>query len=504
MTTWPDLLATALLGTDRRGHARPEEAATELLDEAAAWSVYRRAGTVVRTDIPAPPPSPDEHRDVVVPVAARRLAGLMEPGGPLEHGQRMVLLAEWLTLVAAHGQRMPPEYLPDLLDLGRTQPDLRAPIAAAGGARVDWLAAQNPDWSSFAGTHQQTDEDITEERDWLGADRARRVAFLRTRRRSEPDAARVLLEQDWPRLDSDERIELIGALAVGLSGSDEAFLERALDDRRAEVRQSAADLLGRVPGSALNGRMTARARACLRRSGDSLEITPPTECDQSMRRDGIAVKPQYGSGERAWWLHEVLARTPLADLTPLSPVDFLGLEMTPEWKATVLDGLARAAITQKDPQWAVALLDVVPGTATANLTTALYPVVPPDELTRRGLAAIAGRPTEDWVAVLLQIPRPWTLELAQAALDAWVTVALSPGPPADAGPAQVAADRRVSRALDHLSRHAGLAMPPALAPSASAIVDRVREAALPDARMEPLIWLAGMLLFRHQMTQEIA
>ena len=42
-----------------------------------------------------------------------------------------------------------------------------------------------------------------------------------------------------------------------------------------------------------------------------IDVDPPAACDRAMRRDGIAPRPPAGTGERAWWLEEILARTPL-------------------------------------------------------------------------------------------------------------------------------------------------------------------------------------------------
>jgi hypothetical protein len=66
------------------------------------------------------------------------------------------LLAEWLTAVAGHGSRPPPQFLPVLLDRARrvssAHPDpdearLRSLVAVAGGARAGWLAGLNPAWA---------------------------------------------------------------------------------------------------------------------------------------------------------------------------------------------------------------------------------------------------------------------------------------------------------------------------------------------------------------------
>src|SRR5258706_42495 len=59
----------------------------------------------------------------------------------------LALVPEWLGALSSAGRRAPAALLPDLLELGRTQADLRAAILPALDRRGGWLAAQNPDWS---------------------------------------------------------------------------------------------------------------------------------------------------------------------------------------------------------------------------------------------------------------------------------------------------------------------------------------------------------------------
>lgn len=506
MTPWPDLLADALVGTDRR--ARPGagvDAPGELLDRAGAWSVYARAGALAAAGVEPPPAAPLDRRDLVRPAAAARLAALTDAGtGPFDGGTRSALLAEWLGLVARHGRLVPPEFLPDLLDLGRLQSSLRPLIAAAGGARAGWLAQQNQDWSYASGAGA---EPIADQSEWDGAARAQRVRYLRTRRGVDAPGARELLEEEWPTLGPDERAELIAVLAVGLEEGDEPLLERALDDRRAEVRATAAELLGQLPGSALNDRMAARTRASLSvEAGGRLAVHPPADYDPGMRRDGIVAKPPVGIGERAWWFQQVLARVPLDRVTTLGPGDFLALSIADDWGPIVRRGLVRAAVTQHDPSWAAALIDAVTGTDEAGLATALYPALGADELSRRALTALTA-PAEDaadaWIPLLARCPAPWSDPLAAAALAVWERTAMAE-PDGSAAAAEVAAARQLSRELDRLAVHAALSLPPAFADQVAAAVHRLVQAGASGSRVDPLARVASIVLFRNEMTMEIA
>src|SRR5206468_3036992 len=97
-------------------------------------------------------------------------------------------------------------------------------------------------------------------RRYATAGRADRLALLEAVRSSEPARGRDLLASTWARDPAADRAALVGLLAVSLSDDDEPFLEAALDDRSANVRQIAAELLARLPNSRRSARMAARLR----------------------------------------------------------------------------------------------------------------------------------------------------------------------------------------------------------------------------------------------------
>src|SRR5215207_2123584 len=85
---------------------------------------------------------------------------------------------------------------------------------------------------------------------------------------------------------------------TGLSGDDEPFLERALDDKSKGVRTTAARLLSRLPTSAYATRAVARADTILvayqrpsgfglsrRARSGGLTVEPPSVEDEGWKRD---------------------------------------------------------------------------------------------------------------------------------------------------------------------------------------------------------------------------
>ncbi|MEV1241005.1 DUF5691 domain-containing protein [Nonomuraea sp. NPDC049750] len=393
--TWDDLASTALVGTDRR----PYEG--DLLESAAVEVVRRRAGQQLiettkaettkaettkaettegdRADgqatareatagegaeskAPAGEAAvgeateqgwaKDEELPAVTAQAAERLARIL--GGEYDR-----LLPEWLAAASTAGRRVPPYVLPELLDRGRRDQSIRANLGLVAGQRGRWLAALNPDWAYLL-------EEPTGETWELGSSADRR-AYLSHLRRHDPKQARTLLEAGWEREGPDDRAAFVEVLADGLSMDDEPFLEQALDDRRREVRQQAANLLTRLPESRLAQRMAVRARSCLTVARSTIIVEAPTACDKAMERDGIRAKPPRGTGERAWWLQQVVARAPLALWG--SPAKLLKMKI-PDWDGEVKTAWVRAAVLQRDPGWARAMFAWDP---IADLLEALGP-----------------------------------------------------------------------------------------------------------------------------------
>ena len=100
---------------------------------------------------------------------------------------------------------------------------------------------------------------------------------------------------------------------MGLGPDDEPFLERRLDDRARSVREDAAELLDRLPGSARAARMADRLRPLLTTHGTlrkHLEVELPDDPDAAAVRDGL-VDPGPGVSKRACWLEQIVAGAPL-------------------------------------------------------------------------------------------------------------------------------------------------------------------------------------------------
>ncbi|HEV7963797.1 MAG TPA: SWIM zinc finger family protein [Actinoplanes sp.] len=512
----PDLLAAALVGTARRpwtassvrvadraltltpASASQAGSAAVLLEAAAAALTYRRAGVTPSAGHAPMPAAPAETDRPLPSAAGARLLRLLSDGGAPGGAQAaQELLNQWLGAAARHGGFVPPEALPALLDAGRRNGAIRPALGKVAGRRGTWLAGLRADWrwllDEAPGGAVPDDPAV-----WETGSGGERLAYLTRLRGADPGTARALLQGTWATEAPEERARFVAALASGLSQADDAFLEAALDDRRREVRDTALDLVRRLPGSALSRRMIERARAAVRLERrsfgrDRLLVDPPQAADPALLRDGVAATPTRGTGIGAWLLEEILAGTPLSTWTEAfdrKPPDVVDLARGHDWETPLMHGWAKAAIVQGDSAWAEALLDAESRKGAAGLREAvrwdLHLILPPAELGR--LAAEALR-REDHVAhrLLAVHPGRWPDELALAVTE---TIA------------HRARTDRHSWQLGELCRAAAMAMPTSYAAPIERLAAQLDQEPADLSRVRPVAELARTLAFRHEMLQE--
>ncbi|MFF8813122.1 DUF5691 domain-containing protein [Streptomyces pactum] len=463
--SWDDLVAAALLGTDRRRPPVPvgpgQDAPTALLDAAALATVARRAGLRPAPARPEPEPAPADARPPLPAAARRRLALLLaDRGGPGQSAPRVApdlteLLPQWLSLANGHGYRAPDALLPALLDAARARTDLRPEALAFAGPRGRWLARLNPEWK-FAlrgGTGRgagpvppdAASRDEVEKL-WQEGLFAERVSLLAAVRQRDPAAGLALLAGSWPTERAEDRLMFLDSLRDHLSPGDEPFLEQALSDRSRNVRATAAELLAALPGSALAGRMAERMRTRVRLeplrdgTGPRIVVDAPEECDSGMERDGVVPTPPAGRGERSWWLGQLVEATPLSRWTEWfggrDPAEIVALPVADGWQPDLHAAWCRAAVRQRDTEWSRALLGspavpptTPPASGEAALAVAapaaswrdparLLSALPPEE--RAGWVAefIAAHGLSDAFRLLGVCAVPWAEPLGRAVVDA--------------------------------------------------------------------------------------
>jgi hypothetical protein len=447
---WEELVTAALLGTERRtppGAAPGRDAPVALLDAVATQTVRRRAGLRPAPAAARPEPAAEDPRPALPAAAARRLSLLLADrpgsGGGGRRGTApdlMELLPQWLAAANARGFAPPPQALPALLDAARGRTDLRPAALAFAGPRAVWLARLNPDWrfalraAPGGGTVLPHLEDTEQTRRlWREGLFAERVALLSALRAREPAAARELLTTTWSTERAEDRLMFLDSLRTGLGPEDETFLEQSLSDRSRNVRATAAELLSALPGSALAARMAVRAATCVSvdrtRGAPAITVEAPRECDASMERDGVVPKAPTGRGERSWWFGQLMEATPLGTwpgrLGGRPPREIVALPVADDWQGELHAAWCRAAVRQRDAEWARALLGA-PSAAQAGGPGAV-------SLAERAklLGTLGAAERADWVAgfiaahglseafqLLGVCAVPWAAPLGRAVVDA--------------------------------------------------------------------------------------
>src|SRR5690606_22093967 len=99
------------------------------------------------------------------------------------------------------------------------------------------------------------------------------------------------------------------------------------------------------------------------KSGSKLAVEPPGACDAAMTRDGIEAKPPKGTGERSWWLRQIVGRTPPSawvEKLVTAPPTLIRAAHATSWAKELWSGWAEAAARVRDEVWALALLSDPP------------------------------------------------------------------------------------------------------------------------------------------------
>ncbi len=421
----------------------------QVLLRAGAGAVYRQAGRVASDGWAPPEPAPAETLPVCSPGAARLCAELLGD----RQDQAPATLPEALARLRRAGLRLPRALLPTALDCGRK--DVRPDVAVVVGERGRWLARFNPGWAWVEEALVASAPGVPPDAEtlWQEGSLPQRLAVLRRVRGVDPARGREWVAAAWSREKADARKEMVEALGIGLSDDDEPFLERALDDKGGEVRKAAAALLARLPGSAYEERMMARADALLDYAPPSgkrfdphgrLRAEPPASLPREWQRDGIDPKSAGGGlGDRASWLVELLSAVPPAHWARrfgVAPTVLIaaaghgtrkGDDTSPDpstWGRTVLEGWARATIAYRDADWAPPLwawcsehrsADNVEEARVATVLVSLTETLPRDEAERSVATLLgreAGKGVSRWTEALRGVRSPWSERFGRAYL----------------------------------------------------------------------------------------
>jgi hypothetical protein len=409
MSEWEQLLATALVGTDRRGGPHDVLDGRVVLDEhepdrqvlraAAMLGTYRDAGrrAIVATELVTPAPAETLPRasETAVSVLELLLAG--EADGIAVD---IPLVDEWLHACAHAHQRVPHRLVPELLELATRDRSRRDDVHAVVGARGPWLATFNPRWAWARHDVTQTDVDLTT------ATRDERRAIVSQLRTVDPDAARDAITPIYATLPAEQRAEVIDLLAINLSMTDEPFLEAALDDKSKSVRATAVQRLDHLAASRRAHRAADRLADLVHVRKNKLVVDDPPPPDDAATRDGFAART------KADYLENLVGAAPLDWWPRHTGLDVETLAQQAKTEAELRAGWVHAAIAQHDSDWAAALYD-------AQAHTPLLAAMTPSAAARVAREAMRTKKTTiaHLRAILDAVPPPWPESLVEATLQ---------------------------------------------------------------------------------------
>ncbi|MEM7336646.1 MAG: DUF5691 domain-containing protein [Chloroflexota bacterium] len=371
MSDWQTLTKRALLGTQRNEPTMESVSASDatqlsdLMQKATAdspeLSLLLKAGILALHDINGRLPEQRHlHRPTLPTTDTRPVTPphVIKYLNDVMYGKHILLLNNYLEYLNLAGYRIPPQYLPNLLDKGVKSVKSRAYILPILGNEGRWLATQNPVWD-YAAPDLYTWSGLL--RYWDKNEAVKRQQLLASLRQENPELGRKLLENYWRSLSDHARHSLIKILENNISMADEPFLEAALDDRSHLVRRKAAELLAFLPDSRLALRMANHVRFIVLWRQGQIKISFPKEIKPEMSRDGIqATDPKMDLSR--------LRSRQLTQMVSAVPLDYWTLE----WNAsipqiiravahcrfprTMLNAFVTAARKQKNQEWIQALV----------------------------------------------------------------------------------------------------------------------------------------------------
>ncbi|MCS4293266.1 hypothetical protein M2375_001483 [Comamonas sp. BIGb0152] len=404
--------------------------AVQVLRATAVAAVLERAGwqpgaaqpqRAAATIAASVPPPAEESRPAP---QGEPLLGLL---GEVLQGNAPELLALALASLDEAGQRLPYPLLVAALHQGRQSVELRQWLTPVLGERGRWLAAQNPQWAYAHGVQETADA----EQIWQEGSLEQRVALLAQQRANDPAGARARLEASLKELSARERAPMVQSMARGLSADDEALLEKLLGDRSKDVRESAASLLSCLPQSPHSQRMGAWLQAMLSRDAKGeWQIDPPEEGNKDWERDGITLQPPaYIKGQRAWWLQQLVALTPLdfwQQQLGKTPEQLWEWSRRSDWKTALRQGWLAALRAQRDVRWLPLLQSMESDSRSSDLLPLLMGELSAAERETQWLAQLqAKRGKSTFIDAIQRIDEAMgPTDLLSPAISSWLLEAL--------------------------------------------------------------------------------
>lgn len=354
---WKNLIKTALIGTDRSdlsestlaeleklGVDIKETPANILLEGATLYAQMRKAGfQPEKWEGKIPFPAQKDISKICSKKSSEHLAMIL-------NGTFAPALDNFIEQLIFNKKSLPPELLPELLEKCRSDKTLWQNLKDAIGERGSWLIGQNEDWHFLIGKSNQVE--------WEDGTKEERLALLNHLRKTHPEEALENIESTWGEDDWQHRVEYLKTLEHNLSLADEPFLEKCLDEKRKDLRKTAAILLEKIEGSELQKRMWERLKNCINLK-DKLELELPEICDDEMLRDGIDPRKQWSKGglKASYFAQMFIIVLPSnwEVFFDKKAKEVLEIFVRSEWSELLVQASVSAAVRHQDKNWMEAI-----------------------------------------------------------------------------------------------------------------------------------------------------
>ena len=438
MTTYPDVVKVALLGTGRGTLPPPGDEGSlarllaqlngrspeqTLLATAATLALHQQVGTVPpQITPPKLPPVPDGDWPRSSDKLRTTLIGVI-------NGRYQPILPELLQALIDNQQRLLDEFIPNLLQYGIRHPELHPLIRQAIGQRGQWLAAQNENWVYAVATPALV---ANPDEVWQTGSQSARLTLLQHLRASDPQQGLALLQTTWGSEGPRQRADFLAALETNLSMADEPFIEAALDDASYPVRRRAIEFLGSLTESRHCQRQTERSAPLMTLAEQDgrrvLRLELLDQVDAATQRDGVLPRATtHGMNAQNWRTAQLLSGVPLSfwnERFGLSARELVETAVNSPNQHPFIRGWGLAARRQQNAEWCEALLFGSSLEIATYQSLDMLPVLPPDRQEAYVLHLLATQPgiktaprEHPVTAALKKLTNPWSIPLARAVLE---------------------------------------------------------------------------------------
>jgi len=292
----------------------------------------------------------------------------------LIQADQKLFVAEWIRASQRRGFVATPRVIVPLLDYANTNPALRHAVSDVAGERGRWIARRSGKWPWL----NRSTAAVIDESHWVSGELPERLSWLQQKLEQDPQLAAESIDTSWPGDSPDTREAFVTLVSRYPHSAHESWLQqRALNDRRQNIRHAAVRTLMQLPESGFRKRSLERASSVLSKQKKRLKktmvgCTPPASFEPDWALDGIKEKPPGGTGSKAFWMQQIVAMIPLQDWSlMLDDQNPLALKLDPDWSDTIIDGWCQAALLHPDVESLAPLLQRVTGDVTHSATWGL-------------------------------------------------------------------------------------------------------------------------------------